>query len=261
MSITWHDSTLQHISSILKANNDVIALYVFGSFTEDALEIDQWSDLDLLIIVQDDAIKNFYPMFDWLSSLGKILAYEQSNNKYQYVSKILFEENKKIDVLIVKESNVTNQIFHDKNLRLIFSKSTKMKTNINNQANSKINLYLYNLDELSNSFWYLAYTALAKTYRNDLIIGLHLTLDLYKKYLELLMWFRDKELKTNIHRIGGLYNDKVTKLHFKNSISSRVELIEMIKNVSIEFDLLAKQWDTNYISKIEVFKTGFLNFK
>ena len=196
-----------------------------------------------------------------MSSIGKIFAYEQSNNKYQHVSKIIFEDNKKIDVLIVKESNVTDQTFQDKNLLLIYSKSSKTNININNRGSSKINLDLYDLDKLSNSFWYLAYTALAKTYRNDLIIGLHLTFDLYKKYLELLMWFRDKELKTHIHRIGGLHNDKITKLHFNNSISSNKELIEMIKNVCVEFELLAKQWDPNYISKIDVFKSGFLNSK
>ena len=93
MSTTWHDSTLKHISSILKANNAVISLYVFGSFAEVASDIDHWSDLDLLIIVQDDAINKIYPNLDWLSSLGKIFAYEQSSNKYQHVSKIIFEDN------------------------------------------------------------------------------------------------------------------------------------------------------------------------
>lgn len=261
MSNTWHDSTLKHISSILKANNDVIALYVFGSFNESVSEMDQWSDLDLLTIVKDGSINNFYPEINWLSSIGKIFAYEQSSNKYQCTSKVIFEDNKKIDVLIAKESDLTNEMFQDKKLQLIFSKSDKINDTLFTQVSKPTNFGLYQIDQLSNTFWYLAYAALVKTHRNDLIIGLHLTLDLYKKYLELLMWFRDKELNTNIHRVGGLHNDKIANLHFNNSIGNKEAIIEMITNVTIEFDLLAQQWDPNYISKIETFKSEFLNSK
>lgn len=250
MNNNWQAATLKNIDLQLKNDPGVIALYVFGSFAEQADSLDAWSDLDLLIVIKDNSVSRFYPTLDWLSSYGEIFAYEQSNDEKSHTSKVIFDNNQKIDFVFVTESKLNQEIMKNKKLKLIFSKTSKPNNALNSQVPNPGTTQQNNLTQLTNSFWYLAYTALAKTSRNDLIIGLHLTLELYQKYLELVMWQRDRELNTNIHRMGSILNEKIQQLHFVLRVDKPRDIIEMIDNIITEFDRLMAALDLSYISKL-----------
>lgn len=255
MNDTWQTTALKSIESQLEANPGVLALYVFGSVVNNSDSLDLWSDLDLMIVLKDDSISQFYPKLDWLSSFGEIFGYEQSIYNNSYTTKVIFENSIKIDFVFVTESKFNREIVNNKALRLIFSK-TKITEIITNLDDSPPTITVPNdLSQQTNSFWYIAYTALSKTSRNDLLIGLHLTLELYKKYLELLMLKRDMKLNTNIHRIGGQFNEKIHDLKFISKIKSKQEIVEMINIVCREFDHLATELDSNYISKLSTANT------
>lgn len=69
------------------------------------------------------------------------------------------------------------------------------------------------LERIVDEFWFKAAGAVAKVVRNDLLIGLHLAVDLARDSLVLQMTRRDREKKTTIHRIGGWGNEWQNKVN------------------------------------------------
>lgn len=261
MNNNWQAATLKNIELQLKNDPGVLTLYVFGSFAEENKSLDIWSDLDLLIVVRDEFVSKFYPSLKWVSQFGKLFAYEQSSDNSCYMSKVIFENNKKIDFVFVTESKLNTMVAKNKKLKLIFSNTINPKVLPISNASSENISKQNNVDKLLNSFWFIAHTAVTKISRNDLLIGFHLTLDLYRKYLELLMWLRDKELKTTIHRYGGMFNEKIQNLQFPTQVKNKQEIINIIESVCVEFDDLASQSDSSYASKINTINSLLSNAK
>lgn len=68
----WQAITLTDLKSKLEANDEVLALGVFGSMAQGVSDF--WSDIDLIVVVADEAKERFYPTLDWLKTVGEIYA-------------------------------------------------------------------------------------------------------------------------------------------------------------------------------------------
>lgn len=261
----WINSALNELTERLKGDENVITLCTFGSINESTVMLDRWSDLDILLVVKESAISNFYPSLEWLAPLGKYFAVEQSISKNSYTSKVIFEDFRKIDLLIVSESNINPELLLNKNLNTVFSKSNRVSEIINTPTSFATNnsgiADLYEINALSNEFWYLSYSVLVKIARNDLLIALHLTLDLYKKCILISLWLRDKKSNTNIHRLGGPRNNDLEKLYFPPSSISRASILVMLENITRIFEELAIEWSKDYTPKYKTFHNLLLESK
>lgn len=251
-SADWIKTYLNKISKILKNDQGVISLCTFGSINDPTIKLDRWSDLDLLLVVKDSSISNYYPSLEWISPMGKFFALEQSVSTTSFTSKIIFDDFRKIDLLIIKESKINSESLSNKKIEIIFSKSkqlTDLIHSIKTTTDSSNFTDLYDINALSNEFWYLSHTALVKVARNDLLIAMDLTLDLYRKSLLISLWLRDRESNTNIHRMGGLRNSDITKLYFPPNPINKDSVIDMLDKISLKFDELAQEWSADYLPK------------
>jgi predicted nucleotidyltransferase len=83
----WHETTLQRLTIMLQSDPGVLTLAVFGSYLRPEV-LDVWSDLDLLLVVDDQALKRFFPALDWLAPLGTIYAHEQSSATLRHTTRV-----------------------------------------------------------------------------------------------------------------------------------------------------------------------------
>jgi len=62
----WQTEAIAALTDVLKDEPNVRALVLFGSA---ALSVcDVWSDIDLLLVVEEQALKRFFPTLDWLQA-------------------------------------------------------------------------------------------------------------------------------------------------------------------------------------------------
>ncbi len=98
---------------------------------------------------------------------------------------------------------------------------------------------------LINQFWFKGTLSVTKVMRNDLLIGLHLALDMVRDCLVLAMLLRDRAEGTNHHRTGGAYNSVVNQLYASHAYTS-MTILDIVEQSSITFDKLAAQMSSSY---------------
>lgn len=242
----WREKTLHELDLLFKDNPDVISLSLFGSTSKPDVQVDRWSDHDVLVIVKDGALGKFYPTREWLKPFGDIFAIQQNEDEIHCNIKVIFSDFKKIDFVLTTESKAKNELKYLTKQMVIFSKDHSITELLQEAPLSLPNNTVYDFDKLIQDYWYWSFVAVTKLIRNDLLISLHLTLDLYRKCLELGMWLRDRETGTNVHRTGGVRNDLIEKMNIELQGSSKKDILELIEKCGKEFDKLALEWDSNY---------------
>ena len=102
---------------------------------------------------------------------------------------------------------------------------------------------------MSNDFWFKGTLAVYKVVRNDLLIALHLALDLIRDCLVLRMMLRDRAEGTRHHRVGGTGNEMVAQLSKHSQDYSPGGILTMIEETSRTYDELAAEWSPTYQAK------------
>ena len=77
MNHFWQEEALQKLVNILKEKEEVECIILKGSYADDQITIDKWSDIDLLIFVDDNNIKDLFNNKELLSSFGNVFALVQ----------------------------------------------------------------------------------------------------------------------------------------------------------------------------------------
>ncbi len=256
---SWREIVLEKLSALLGENKDVLSLSLYGSLANPEVEKDKWSDIDALLIIEDDALDTFYPTMEWLKPLGEIFACQQTDN----CTKVIFTDFRKMDIVIRTRSQVTKgQPFWTKQ-KFVFSNSEEIKKILEEKpiTYTPQDPLTYNFEGLVEEYWYISFVAITKLIRNDLLISLHLTLELYKKCLELGMWFRDREVGSNIHRTGGVRNDLIEQMNIQFQGSSKMDIIMLIEQCGKEFDKLALEWSPDYKTQFPTFEKALASAK
>ena len=195
----WQDATIQGISSRLSSDEDVRALVLMGSGAQAPLQRDYWSDLDLLVVVGDEALDRFYPSVDWLACFGNVFAYNQSADQFKATTRVCFEDFRRVDFAIMTESALARiqdwpSISFWEASHILFSRSALIDRVLSERL-ARPQPPLISPDQfqsLANDFWFKAMLAVLKVVRNDLLIALHLSLDLVRDCCVLGMLLRDR---------------------------------------------------------------------
>jgi len=250
----WREKALEKLEALFSENANIISLSLFGSVSKPEGQEDEWSDLDVLVVISDESLDTLYPTREWLKPFGEIFAIQQNSDEIHCNVKVVFSDFKKIDFVLTTKSKAENELQYLTKQKVIFSKDEAITKLLEEAPISLSNNTDYQFDNLIEEYWYISFVAVAKLIRQDLLISLHLTLELYRKCLELGMWLRDRETGTNIHRIGGVRNDLIEKMNIKLQGGSKKEILSLIEQCGREFDALALEWKPNYKEHFPTFK-------
>ena len=205
----WHSQAIDALTALLRDDEDVKALVVIGSCAYPDVEPDTWSDLDLVLVAEDGAVARFYPASDWLAPLGRIYASAPTASGHFSTIRTYFTDGRRIDVIILPESVLAAAESWDFNplcygARSLFSRSPALDSVLEQSPTSSACQppTPERLAGISEDFWFKAMLAAHKVARNDLLVALHLGLDLIRDCCVVAMMLRDRQEGTDHHRDG-----------------------------------------------------------
>jgi len=249
----WQESVLNNLTSYFESIEDVVGLLLFGSFRKPEFHPDSWSDLDLLVVVQDSRLDRFFPTTEWINHFGTLYTYSQSSDEFKHTTRACFENFNRVDFVITTEAKLAeisqwSSIPFYSGAKVLFSRS-KVIDEIVAQNYSQPELPLITQEhflELVHTFRFKSMLAVYKVVRNDLLIALHLAQDLVRDCCVLGMMLRARATGTNIHKQGGIGNQIVAQLEVTRKPFTSVGILDSIKESNEVFEKLASEWSSNY---------------
>lgn len=252
----WQETALQELTTVLRPDQDVLTLAAFGSSVDSQSGLDFWSDIDVLLVVGDGTMARFYPTIEWLEPIGALYAYEQSSNAFFATTRICFQDLRRIDVLITTETQLTQikkwpRVPFWAGIRILVSRSRQVETILSRPFAppelSPVSTEAFEM--MVHHFWFKALIAVYKIVRDDLLIALHLALDLIRDCCVLEMMLRDRAEGTNVHRQGGIGNQFVRQLEQTQQPHTALGILAMVEQSAHVFDGLATRWSGSYQEK------------
>jgi len=249
----WQESMLNDLISYFESDEDVLGLLLVGSFSKPEFRPDDWSDLDILVVVKDYRLDRFFPTTEWINQFGKLYTYSQSADELKCTTRACFENLNRIDFVITTEGKLQeiskwSSIPFYTGVKIIFSRS-KVVDEIDTQKYSQPELPSVKQEqflEMVRNFRFKSMLAVYKVVRNDLLIALHLAQDLIRDCSVLGMMLRDKATGTNIHKDGGIGNQLVAQLEVTQKPFTAFGILDSIKESNEMFEKLACEWSSSY---------------
>lgn len=249
----WQENMLDDLISYFELNEDVRGLLLFGSLSNPEAHPDDWSDIDVLVILKDGKIDEYFPTVKWITQFGPLYTYSQSVDAYTCTTRACFENFSRIDFVITSEGKLAEinnwpSIPFASVANVLFSRSTAIdqivhQPFVQHPASPTTEEQFL---ELVRSFRFKSMLAVYKVVRNDLLIALHLAHDLVRDCCVLAMIIRDRAAGTNIHRQGGIGNQVVLQLEGTQQPFTSTGILDSIKASHEVFETLALEWSSSY---------------
>lgn len=239
---TWHIPAIAQLSRHFEQDPEVRAVLLAGSLAGDAVQADVWSDVDVKVILTDQAVERYYARTDWLEPWGYLVGLERHDSPSVKTLRVCLEGFQRFDFVFIAESMLrrTPHVLRQP-CKVLWSRLPDLETysDLRSPASEYHNGADADLNPIADSFWFKATVAITKVARNDVLIGMHLALDLARDCLVLQMMQRDREKGTTIHRVGGWGNDLVDQLVFDEATPSAQKILDLIEWSCRTFDSLA----------------------
>ena len=249
----WQKNAIDRLSSLLREESGVKAVILVGSLASSTVQPDEWSDVDLKVIVADRELGRFYPSVSWLAPLGGVFAVDYIEHGSTKTIRICLDDFQRFDITFIPESSLAQARSWDDNpfageYEILWSRIGDLDKLLAAIPPSPPfeDTSATELDEIANRFWLKATVTVVKVMRNDLLVALHLALDLARDCLLLQMMLRDREKGTNVHREGGYGNDIVKELCTSGQEYAPCEILDVIETSCVQFDRLAAQVSHDY---------------
>jgi len=249
----WHESMMDHLISYFEPNEDVLGLVLFGSCSKAESHYDNWSDIDLLVVVKNDRIDKFFPTIEWIAFFGRLYTFSQSSDDFKCTTRVCFENFNRMDFVITTEERLAkvndwSSVPFFSGTKTIFSRS-EVVNEIVTQGCFLQKITPATEDqflEIVRNFRFKSVLAVHKVVRNDLLIALHLAQDLIRDCSVLGMMLRDRATGTNIHNHGGSGNQLVAELEITRKPFTSMGILDSIKESNEIFEKLACEWSSEY---------------
>ena len=224
----------------------MLALLLVGSLAQRGAAPDEWSDLDLLLLVRDHALPRYYPDTAWLRTLGEPWAWEQPGGG---VTLMRFADLRRLDLVIKPESDLPSIGEWGRRLlgaghRVLFSRSPELHAALARGLPRPA----YSpppperLEEMASKFWFAASVVVYKVVRGDLLIASHLALELQRDCLALAMMLRDRDAGTTHHPKGAQDEELLSYLLPASLPPSPAGLLDVIEHTARAYDELCAEW-------------------
>lgn len=251
--MTWHEQAISQLSQLLEQDSAVKALILTGSLADAEVQEDAWSDVDAKIIVSDHALEHYFPSDAWLSPLGQCFGAERYDAPLTKTHRVFLDGFRHFDLTFIPESALLDAAKWDHNpfypsYLVRWSKLPDLETYV--KLLPRPAEYQDETREVIKSmidaFWFKAAVAITKVVRNDLLIGMHLALDLVRDCLVVQMIRRDRAKRTVIHRTGGWGNDITRRLSLGCRGQSSLKILDCVRMSCEIFDELVAELDPDY---------------
>jgi hypothetical protein len=270
----WHDAALRDLAALLRPEEAVRALALFGTSAltvespagEETAEAegparrsltpDYWSDVDLLLVVDEPARARFHPSLTWLRPLGELYAWDQSESPWWAVTRACFTDFRRFDFVITTEAALAEidrwpHVPFWRGTRTLFSRSPAVEALLARPFPRPAPPLISGeeFQRLANGFWFKGMLVVQKVMRDDRLIALHLALEMVQECAVLGMLLRDRAEGTAHHRHGGSGNAVADRLQATRHPHTPAGILATVEASALAFDALAAEWDPAYESR------------
>ncbi len=248
----WHETAIARLSAYFSQDPAVRAVILTGSLADDAVQADFWSDVDLKVVLSDDAVDRYHAATDWLASFGRVVGLERYTAPLARTLRVCLADFRRFDFVFIPESALQGaSLLLYPPCRVLWTRLSALAAHI---APYPVKAEYHavteaDIERMADAFGFKAALAIAKVARNDWLIGMHLALDLARDCLVLQMLRRDREMGTTIHRSGGWGNDLVAQLVVDGANSSVPRVLDLIQWSCETFDDLALALAPAYVPR------------
>ncbi|MEL6624237.1 MAG: hypothetical protein AAFQ83_24005 [Bacteroidota bacterium] len=172
-------------------------------------QVDEWSDIDLAIILAEGVDIDPVKCIQWVKQLGTIVAKETHVHSHRMVLRLVMEFSEQILLLDLNISKYEEGMIKWKHTHEPFRilHGAPLPSLGGTKSNVPIASAFDFPQEKVDRIWYLFFFCAKKFLRRDPLIGMHLLCGLQQEYLVMEMEARDQIHQTNIHRWG--YGEKL----------------------------------------------------
>ncbi len=249
----WQERMLDDLIAYLEPHEDVLGLLLFGSLSKPEFQADDWSDIDVLVVVKGGKLGRFFPAVDWIDHFGRLYTYSQSSDDFKYTTRACFENLNRVDFVFTTEEKLSevskwSNIPFSSGVKILFSHS-EVVNEIVNQTYCQQETVAATPEQfivLVRNFRFKSMLAVYKVVRNDLLIAVHLALELIRECSVLGMMLRDRATGTNIHKDGGIGNQVARQLEITQRPFTPIGILDSITASSEVFERLAYEWSDTY---------------
>jgi hypothetical protein len=249
----WQAGAVEQLGQLFEAEPDARAFVLTGSLADAGVEEDVWSDIDVKVVLADQSVDRYYLSVAWLQPFGRLIGAERHEGQFTKTLRVCLDGFRRFDLVFVPESALQNSSSWDQNLFpqpyiLVWSRLPNLEAQIASLPSSAEYQDISGAEivRMADHFWFKAAVAITKVVRNDLLIGLHLALDLTRDCLVLQMIRRDREKRTKFHRTGGWGNELVARFSWDGQEYSPVKILDLITRSCETFDELALGLSPSY---------------
>jgi hypothetical protein len=97
---SWQGTALVDLVALAAASGGVAQVRVHGS-AAGRTNLDQWSDLDVVLVIEPGREAEFFPGFTWLAPLGPVWASELHSAGERATVRLVFADARRIDVSLL----------------------------------------------------------------------------------------------------------------------------------------------------------------
>lgn len=250
----WQPAALTEIRARLESDRDVLALVLFGSLARDPDAIDMTSDIDLLMVVADDAVGRFFPALEWLAPPGTVFGCELYDSNHAKTVRVCFDDFRRFDVVIASRASV---LFIDTwprvpggdARRVLFVHDDAVQGALMQPILPPEVTLLADaaFEELVARFWFKCVVAVNKLLREDALVAVHLTRDVAQDCLLLALHLRDRDVAQGHN--PGCWNMVTRDLEATQRPHHMLGILDSLAATAIIFDRLAACWSDGYQSR------------
>ena len=216
---SWQRAALSAIEAAA-IRRGAVRVHAFGSLITG--QVDEWSDLDVLVVVPDGRIAAVWPDCTWIPEFEiEIAASKQWRAPGSgFATQLLLADGRHVDLMMVEASLADERMAMLADLRPVVDTST--------------------VEELANGLIFDATDVVKRVARGERLIATHLALSLFGRCLELAMVIRDIATGTCVHPRADATDVVVDRLPGVPTAPKPTDLLRMITEALDCFEDLLK---------------------
>lgn len=250
--------SLAQVHTLLADDADVLALVLYGSLVHSSAAPDVSSDIDLLVIVADDAYNRFCSSEEWLAPLGTIFGFEHHVHAYTNTLRVCFTDFRRFDFVIATRSAALamEEWFHTprRGRRVLFVHDPETAAMLEGNYGPRELTLLSDagFETLVNGFWFKSVVIVNKLMRGDMLVALHLARDIVQDCLIMALHLRDRDIAMG--RGDHRWDTVLRKLETTQHPHDAAGILDSIKAAAKVFDQLASNWSVSYVPRSNLFQ-------
>lgn len=203
--LSWQQQTLAGLTA-LALRHGADRVQAVGSVA--AGTVDEWSDLDALVVVPDGRLPDFWPDRGWLVPLGPVAAAQTALQADGAAIRLLLADGRKVDVLLAERSAADARLARLADTTPVVGQES--------------------IDAAADRLLFDAATVVTRAARGERLIATHLALGLLERCLEAAMVRRDLGTGSCVHRHATAYDDLADLLPALPAAPGPEDLLDLV---------------------------------